>query len=82
MPARGAACGAALLRRHIVPFLGNVAIGKIDAAMVREWRVALLGEGASTSEAAKAYPFLRAVLTTAVDDLIIARKPVPYPGRR
>ncbi len=42
MPARGAACGAALLRRHIVPFLGNVAIGKIDTAMVREWRVALL----------------------------------------
>jgi integrase len=69
-----------LLRRHIVPFLGNVAISKIDTAMVREWRMALLAEGASASEAAKAYRFLRAVLMTAVDDLIIARNPCRIRG--
>jgi hypothetical protein len=57
-----------------------VAISKIDTAIVREWRMALLAEGASASEAAKAYRFLRAVLMTAVDDLIIARNPCRIRG--
>ena len=48
--------------------------------MVRDWRAQILGNGASESEAAKAYRFLRAVLMTAVDDLIIPRNPCHIRG--
>ncbi|GAA4143218.1 N-terminal phage integrase SAM-like domain-containing protein [Actinomadura keratinilytica] len=59
-----------LLRRHIAPYLGNVELGKIDTASVREWRAALIEAGVGASDVAKAYRFLRAVLMTAADDLI------------
>lgn len=68
------------LRRHIVPYLGGVPLGKIDSAMIREWRAQILGKGTSVSEAAKAYRFLRAVFMTAVDDLIIPRNPCRIRG--
>ncbi len=48
--------------------------------MIREWRARILGNGTSVSEAAKAYRFLRAVLMTAVDDLIIPRIPCRIRG--
>jgi len=54
--------------------------GKLDSAMIREWRARILGNGTSVSEAAKAYRFLRAVLMTAVDDLIIPRNPCRIRG--
>jgi hypothetical protein len=68
------------LRRHIAPYLGNVPIGKIDSAAVREWRAALLGNGVSVSETAKAYRLLRAVLMTAADDQVIPRNPCRIRG--
>lgn len=68
------------LKRHIAPYLGGVPLGKIDGAMIREWRAEILGSGTSESEAAKAYRFLRAVLMTAVDDLIIPRNPCRIRG--
>ena len=68
------------LKRHIVPHLGGVPLGKLDSAMIREWRARILGNGTSVSEAAKAYRFLRAVLMTAVDDLIIPRNPCRIRG--
>ncbi|TYK46195.1 site-specific integrase [Actinomadura decatromicini] len=69
-----------LLRRHIVPYLGNVPIGKIDTAAVREWRAELVSAGVGASEVAKAYRLLRAVLMTATDDLIIPRNPCRIKG--
>jgi integrase len=57
-----------------------VPLGKIDSAMIRQWRAQLLGNGTSVSEAAKAYRFLRAVLMTAVDDQIIPRNPCRVRG--
>jgi Site-specific recombinase XerC len=69
-----------LLRRYIVPHLGNVPLGKIDTALVREWRATLLGSGVGESEVAKSYRFLRAVLMTAVDDQIISRNPCRIRG--
>lgn len=69
-----------LLRRHIVPYLGNVPIGKIDTAAVREWRAELINAGVGASEVAKAYRLLRAVLMTATDDLIIPRNPCRIKG--
>jgi integrase len=68
------------LKRHIVPHLGGVPLGKIDSGMIREWRAEILGTGTSVSEAAKAYRFLRAVLMTAVDDQLIPRNPCRIRG--
>ncbi|GII79822.1 putative prophage phiRv2 integrase [Sphaerisporangium rufum] len=69
-----------LLRRFIVPYLGNVPLGKIDTATVREWRATLVGKGVGASEVAKSYRFLRAVLMTAADDRIIPRNPCRIRG--
>ncbi|GII32898.1 hypothetical protein Pmi06nite_63400 [Planotetraspora mira] len=36
-----------LLRRYVGPHLGNVALSKIDTAMVREWRATLVGKASA-----------------------------------
>ncbi|GAA5085595.1 integrase [Thermocatellispora tengchongensis] len=69
-----------LLKKHIVPYLGNAAVAKISTAMVRQWRADLLGNGVSVSMAAKAYRLLRAVLMTAADDQVIPRNPCRIRG--
>ncbi|MDH2426941.1 site-specific integrase [Sphaerisporangium sp. TRM90804] len=70
-----------LLKKHIMPYLGGVALGKLSTAMVRQWRADLLGKGVSVSMAAKAYRLLRAVLMTAVeDDHILQRNPCRIRG--
>ena len=70
-----------LLRRHIRPWLGDVALGKIDTPLVREWRSKLLADGVSVSATAKAYRFLRAVLMTATnEDHILPRNPCQVRG--
>jgi integrase len=70
-----------LLGRYITPDLGGIPLGKLDAAMVREWRAKLLGNGVSVSMAAKAYRLLRAILMTAVhEDEIIRRNPCRIKG--
>ncbi|SEH00488.1 Phage integrase, N-terminal SAM-like domain [Nonomuraea solani] len=70
-----------LLKKHITPYLGNVSLGKLSTAMIRQWRADLLGKGVSVSMAAKAYRLLRAVLMTAAeDDGIISRNPCKIRG--
>ncbi|MFF4623671.1 tyrosine-type recombinase/integrase [Nonomuraea jabiensis] len=70
-----------LLKKHITPYLGNVSLGKLSTAMIRQWRADLLGKGVSVSMAAKAYRLLRAVLMTAAeDDRIISRNPCRIRG--
>ncbi|MEU7892246.1 site-specific integrase [Nonomuraea sp. NPDC049152] len=69
-----------LLKRYILPYLGNILLGKIDTSAVREWRTALISNGVGASEVAKAYRFLRAVLMTAADDRIIPRNPYRIRG--
>jgi len=70
-----------LLKKHITPYLGSAAVGKMSTAMVRQWRADLLGNGVSVSVAAKAYRLLRAVLMTAVEeDHIISRNPCRIRG--
>jgi integrase len=70
-----------LLQRYIAPQLGAVSLGKLSTPMIRDWRAGLLGDGVSTSMAAKAYRLLRAVLTTAVEeDKILARNPCRIRG--
>ncbi|MEV7013637.1 site-specific integrase [Streptosporangium sp. NPDC051022] len=70
-----------LRRRHIVPGLGGVAVGKLTPQMVRTWRADLLADGVSVTVAAKAYRLLRAILTTAVEeDKMLARNPCRIKG--
>ncbi|MFN0282673.1 MAG: tyrosine-type recombinase/integrase, partial [Kineosporiaceae bacterium] len=54
-------------------------IGDLDPARVRRWRADLLAAGVSPSSVAKAYRLLRAILMTAVDD-VIARNPCRIRG--
>lgn len=69
-----------LLGRHIVPLLGAMPLGRIDAAMVRDWRTTLLRNAVSITMAAKAYRLLRAIFTTAFDDEIVRRNPCRIKG--
>jgi integrase len=70
-----------LLGKHISPYLGAVALSRLDPPMIRDWRTRLLGAGVSESMAAKAYRLLRAVLMTAVrEDEILAKNPCRIPG--
>jgi hypothetical protein len=70
-----------LLKKHIAPYIGSVAAGKLSAALVREWRAKLLANGVSVSMAAKAYRLLRAIMTTAVDDDgLLSRNPCRIKG--
>jgi integrase len=70
-----------LLKKHIMPGLGGVPVGRLSAPMIREWRAALLDQGVSVSTAAKAYRLLRAVLMTAVDeDKILSSNPCRIRG--
>jgi integrase len=70
-----------LLGKHIAPYIGSMQMGKVSAALVREWRAKLLENGVSVSMAAKAYRLLRAVMTTAVeDDGILSKNPCRIKG--
>jgi integrase len=69
-----------LLKNHLAPTFGKVAVADITSAMVRAWRVARLGSGTGASTVAKAYALLRAVLMTAVEDRLIRRNPCRIKG--
>ncbi|OUC84317.1 tyrosine-type recombinase/integrase [Streptosporangium minutum] len=70
-----------LLKKHVTPYLGNAAVGKLSTAMIRQWRADLLGNGVSVSVAAKAYRLLRAVLMTAAEeDHILSHNPCRIRG--
>jgi integrase len=69
-----------LLRRHIRPALGDLAVADVTPAGVRSWRASLLDDGTGRVTVAKAYRLLKAVLTTAVDDDLIRRNPCRIKG--
>jgi hypothetical protein len=69
-----------IIRVHIVPKLGGKQLGKLGAGDVRGWYAELATH--RPGRARKAYRVLRVILNTAVADELIARKPLPCPGRR
>jgi integrase len=69
-----------LLRKHISPKLGQVAIAEIQPSQVRRWRKQLLDTDVSAVTVAKAYRLLKAVLNTALDDGVIRRNPCRVKG--
>ncbi|GLX96773.1 tyrosine-type recombinase/integrase [Herbidospora sp. NBRC 101105] len=69
-----------LFRNHLVPTFGERAIAEIKDPQVRRWRKTLLDAGVSAVTVAKAYRLLKAIMTTAVDDLLIKRNPCRIKG--
>ncbi|GAB7047869.1 tyrosine-type recombinase/integrase [Catenuloplanes indicus] len=70
-----------LFRLHVVPDLGDTALGDITPAAIRSWRRQLLKRGTTEPQAVKAYSLLRAILNTAIkEDEIIRQNPCRIPG--
>lgn len=69
-----------LLRQYLEPELGDVPIGKIDAATVRRW-YGKTGQGTQSSvTTAKAYRLLRQIMAAAVDDMLLRANPCNLKG--
>ncbi|MGQ0826303.1 MAG: tyrosine-type recombinase/integrase [Actinomycetota bacterium] len=69
-----------LLRRHVVPRFGAMAVGRVTAAEVQRWLGDLHSSELSPNTVAKAYRVLRGVMDGAVDAGIIARSPCTLKG--
>ena len=69
-----------LLRLHIQPELGGLAVADVTPARVRSWRQGLLDGEVGSVTVSKAYRLLKSVLTTAVDDELIRRGPCRIKG--
>ncbi|MFK0288883.1 tyrosine-type recombinase/integrase [Streptomyces sp. NPDC090442] len=68
-----------LLRLHLEPTLGSLAVNEIGPSRVRTWRAErLTATGATT--VAKSYRLLKAIMETAVDDELIRRNPCRIKG--
>lgn len=70
---------AGLLRDHIYPTFGDVAVGAVTPASVREWHAALRDTTGPTRRA-HAYGLFRTIMNTAVTDEIIAANPCRIRG--
>jgi integrase len=64
-----------LVRVHLVPTFGRLAIADVTPAAVRTWRRARLDAGVGPTTVAKAYALLRTIMGTAVADGLIRRNP-------
>jgi integrase len=64
-----------VVRIHLGPTFGDLALAEIRESDVRSWRAKLRESGVSPSTAAKSYRLLHAILHTAADDGLIRRNP-------
>jgi integrase len=69
-----------LVRLHLVPVLGNLAVSEIKEPQVRRWRKRMIESGVGPVTVAKAYRLLKAILNTAVGDELIKRNPCAIKG--
>jgi len=69
-----------LLRRHVVPRFGSMAVGRITAAEVQAWLADLHRSELSPNTVAKAYRCLSGAMDGAVDAGLIARSPCTLKG--
>ena len=69
-----------LLDSHILPQLGEVPIGRITTATVRDWNASIRSGTISDTTAAKAYRLLRQIMQAAVDDRLIRDNPCRLKG--
>jgi integrase len=72
---------ASLLRRHILPGLGDIELAKLAPGKVRSWHSKLVAtDHPGPSTVAKAYRLLHAILQTAVQDELIPKNPCVLKG--
>lgn len=70
-----------VLRRHILPVLGDTELRHLTSAAVRAWYGRLTAtDDLAPATAAKAYRLLHAICATAVADEQLARNPCSIPG--
>ncbi len=69
-----------LLRRHILPTLGNRELGQITLPLVRQWRAERIAAGVGPVTVAKSYRLLKAIFNTAADDELVRRNPCRLAG--
>lgn len=80
LSARTAELYRGLVRNHIDPQLGLVAVADLVPPAIRRWRKQLRDDGVSVGVMAKAYRLLHAVLNTAVEDGSIRTNPCNVKG--
>jgi integrase len=68
-----------LLGKHVLPQIGDVAIGDLTPSLVRSWHAQIARIGSPTPTR-QAYSLLRAMLNTAVEDEVIHRNPCAIKG--
>jgi integrase len=69
-----------VLRTHLLPMLGALAVSDMREADVRSWHKDRRSAGVSQATTAKAYRLLHAILHTAADDGLIRRNPCRIRG--
>ena len=67
-----------MLDRHVLPVLGGHELAKLRPSVVRGWYMGMRARYKTTAD--DAYRMLRAILTTAVTDGLIARNPCQVKG--
>jgi integrase len=68
-----------LLRLHLLPTFGHLAVGELTSAAVRAWHSGPMSQVGPTSRA-RSYGLLRSILGTAVDDGILVANPCKIRG--
>lgn len=76
-----------LLRNHVLPAFGTVAIGRVEQLDVRDWVAGLMERGLSPSRIRQAYQLLSSMLKAAVASGYLVRTPcigikLPRAGKR
>jgi integrase len=66
--------------RHVVPHIGGLALGKIRDQTIRSWYSRLHDAEVGPASISKAYRLLHAILSTAVDYLLVRRNPCRIKG--
>lgn len=69
-----------LLKNHIAPTLGALAVNEIKDAQVRRWRKKLVDAEVGEATIARAYQLLKSIMNTAIEDELIRRNPCRIKG--
>lgn len=69
-----------ILRNHVFPQLGDMALADLAPAGVRRWHAGLRAKGLGAATSARAYALLRAICSTAVREELIVRNPCNMRG--
>lgn len=71
---------AAIVRLHIAPHLGEMALADIRDPHIRRWYKRLGDSGVGAATIARSYQLLKSILNTAIEDEIIRRNPCRIKG--